>query len=98
MLPKVTLRRKPWEDYSFSFGKSMFVFRGGVAQQVPVAVALELKKRKNESGEPLFDVSGMPVVPVQSVPVQALAQSKESQNVHGTKVKKANQTRFAAWR
>jgi len=79
----------------FSFGKSMFVFRGGVGQTVPVAVALELRKKKNEAGEPLFDVVGMPIVPVQAVRVQAPAEPKKTQNVHG--VQKASQTRFAAW-
>jgi len=60
-MPKVTLLKEQWSSYSLAFGKGMFSFQGGeTVNDVPVAVALELQKRKDQDGSPLFKVSGLP--------------------------------------
>lgn len=62
MGPRVTLIGEPWATRTMVFGKKRFVFNGGQPKEVPVSVALFLKTRKDESGNALFKVEGLPVI------------------------------------
>ncbi len=61
-MPKVTLLADEWESYSMAFGKRMFEFHGGQPVDVPVAVALEAKKRVTREKQPLFRVEELPEI------------------------------------
>jgi len=76
-MPKVTLQKDEYSSYSFAFGMTMFSFAGGRPKEVPVPVALELAKKKDEKGNPLFVVSDMPKI------VAPSHAKEEKQNVAG---------------
>jgi len=75
MDPVATLIGEPWTTRTMVFGKKRFVFSGGTPRSVSVAVALVLKRRKDEQGKLLFKVDGMPQVikavhpPVKGIPL-----------------------------
>jgi hypothetical protein len=75
MDPVVTLVGEPWITRTMVFGKKKFAFNGGVPKNVSVAVALALKRRKDEQGKLLFKVEGIPQVikavhpPVKGIPI-----------------------------
>lgn len=60
--PKATLLRSEWSDYTLVFGKKKFRFVGGEARAVPTAIALALRRIKNDDGTPLFKVEDMPLI------------------------------------
>ena len=61
MLPNVTLCGQE-ESFSLQFGTASYTFHLGKKMEVPVAVALSLRGRKNEKGKPLFLVKGLPLI------------------------------------
>lgn len=62
MLPKATLLGDQGDTYLFRHGTAAYSFRGGVPEDVPVGVAMLLRKKKNVSGAPQFKVEGLPSV------------------------------------
>ncbi len=83
MLPKVTLLKEAWSNYSFAFGRHILVFEGGLPTQVPVAVALELKKKMKVDGSPLFEIVDLPKI-IQAESVVREEKTVVSQNVNGS--------------
>lgn len=77
MLPKVSLLRPSWATYSFAFGKSFFNFRGGKEKNVPVVVALELKKKLGSDRKPLFQVMDLPTIVKSNKPKQKVIKQNE---------------------
>lgn len=78
-MPKVTLLADGWKTYSLVFGTRSYTFTGGVTQEVPPAVALACRKRKDRKGKPLFSVEGLEEVVVKPVrPVKQNVVKEES--------------------
>ena len=78
MMPKVTLLGTGGGSYALVIGVKRYVFRAGRPKLVPVAVAIEARKRKNEKGYLLFDVEDMPKIvekQVDTLPKSATEQS-----------------------
>jgi len=91
MSPKVTLLGPPWKSFSFAFGRAMYDFEGGIEKDgIPVAVALELGKKMDSSGQKLFSIVDMP----QIVEVEHARMTKTTQNVDGTSPR---QLEFEGW-
>lgn len=61
-MPKVTLLREPFQDYTMYLGRKEFRFVGGEGKEVPVAVALECQRRNDIATDPLFQVEDVPCV------------------------------------
>jgi len=61
-MPKVTLLGAEGCRYDLVIGVKTYVFNSGRPKAVPVAVALEAKKRTNAKGSPLFAVEDMPTI------------------------------------
>ncbi len=97
MNPKVTLLGESWQTRTMVFGKKKFVFTGGEAREVPVAVALALQKRKDDHGKPVFKVDKMPeIIPARHPDVVSLPgqdHSTREQNVART----PSQRKLSAW-
>lgn len=55
-MPKVTLLGPPGKDYRYHAVEREYRFVSGVTHDVPVTVALELKKKLTRKGKPLFKV------------------------------------------
>lgn len=93
-MPKATLLKKSWEDYRVLFGKSAFDFYGGETKEVPVAVALELRKKVDREGHLMFKIEDLPTI-IRSDQKSAASDCKpvEKQNVVGNDY----QMRFAGW-
>lgn len=98
-MPNVTLLKG--NRYAMVMGRYHHTFLHGVrVSDVPVAVAVELAKRKTHKGEALFKVEEMPTVltdikhPPKAKPDKAIVQ-----NVTGTHPKTDNHTqmRFDQW-
>ncbi len=62
MGPKATLIGDPWITRTMVFGKRRLIFKGGEPREVPVSVAMVLKKRLGESGKPIFKIEDLPVI------------------------------------
>lgn len=62
MLSKVTLLKDSFSNYTLAFGKATYDFIGGKTVEVPTAVALAAKSKKDGKGKPLFTVSGLPTI------------------------------------
>lgn len=67
-MPRATLLGDQWTTYLFRFGAKAYEFKGGIAESVPPAVALQLQKVKDREGEPLFKIEDLPrvVIPFHS--------------------------------
>jgi hypothetical protein len=59
---KVTLLGKPKSTYTIVYGTNEYMFVAGRPRKVPVAIALEAKKRKDRRGKPLFEVKDLPKI------------------------------------
>lgn len=88
MHPKVTLIGEPWVTRTMVFGRKKFVFHGGETKSTPVAVALVLKKRRDDDGRYVFKVEDMPEIVVtkpfveaRSLPVQNVARSPKNRKL-----------------
>jgi hypothetical protein len=67
---KVTLLGKPGSTYTIMYGSRDYMFAAGYPRKVPVAIALEARKRKDGKGQPLFGVEDLPEI-VQPAPPPA---------------------------
>jgi hypothetical protein len=56
-MPKVTLLAEPGRNYCIPFGKSNYVFHGQTPLNVPTAVALFCKGKKDDRGRKMFEVA-----------------------------------------
>jgi len=61
MLPKVTLIGSE-DNFSMQFGTAAYTFNPRQTVEVPVAVALSLRGKKNKKGKSLFKVMGLPLI------------------------------------
>jgi len=87
-MPKATLLRPEHATFSFAFGRTSYTFHGDQAREVPVAVALELQKKKDRKGKGLFRIEELPTIVSESD-----GALKAEQNVRG----KSHQTRIDGW-
>lgn len=62
MTPKATLLSTAGKDYILPYGRKSYFFKAGITQEVPVAVALLLEKKRNRKGEPIFEIERMPEI------------------------------------
>lgn len=90
-MPKVTLLGPPGKDYRIFFGKKELRFSSGVPNEVPVNVALELKRKVNRKGKPRFKVeeSDTPV----AIPIVL----PENHQIPEQNVLIPRQMRFGSW-
>jgi hypothetical protein len=66
-VPKVTLI-EPGAEYYLIFGTATYRFRGGRPQEVPVAIALEAKRKVGHKNKPIFRVEEMPEILATPIP------------------------------
>jgi hypothetical protein len=69
-MPKVTLLGKDGATYHYPTPKRIFDFESGVPQEVPVATALALGKKKGLKGKPLFLIEELPEIVQPATPEQ----------------------------
>ena len=65
-MPKATLL-SAGTTFAFRFGSKLFEFKGGIAEEIPTAVALGLKPMIGRGGKPLFRIEGLPTI-IEAVP------------------------------
>jgi hypothetical protein len=80
IMPKVTLLTDPGRSYCVPFGKSNYVFEGGKPLNVPTAIALFCKGKKDTKGRRIFEVEEIEnVVTPASPPVPEKKQNVEKE-------------------
>lgn len=97
-MPKVKLLKQKHETFVLVFGRQMFEFKGDEEVTVPVAVALELKKKKDNLGKDLFKVQidENIIIPEHKTEIAqqpSVKPKEELQNLPGNLI----QTRFEGW-
>ena len=84
-MPKVTLLAETWQDYLIPFGKRDYMFTGGKAREVPHAVAMFCKRKRDSEGEPMFKVTGLDNVVVAVPRTKPVVQQNVDKGLSGSR-------------
>ena len=84
-MPIVTLLKPSHADYTMIRGGSSIIFKGGVATEVPIPVALQAKNIKSRGDKLMFKVEDIPDLVLSDNAAQK-KETKKTSSVEQTKL------------